>query len=87
MRKKLGAIFTAFFDPLVIVTMITTISLIVGVLAYAVPKPSKLAIGFCILIALLGGMTMIIQMRAIMHRKYIADKLGAFLLEGYALLS
>jgi hypothetical protein len=86
MRSSVKDPITAFFDPMGVVTMMTTLGLIVGVLAYASAPPiSWKVIILCSVIGLLGLITMILQMRAILRGKYVVKRLGELYKEGLGL--
>lgn len=84
MRSYLKDLLTAFLDPLVVVTMMTTLGLIVGILAYASSSPRiswKIVI-LCFGIGLLGLMAMVLQIRSILLGKYVRERLAELYTEG-----
>jgi len=86
MRTVLKDRIAAFFDPLVVVTMMTTLGLIVGILAYASsPALSWKIVILCFAIGLLGLLTMALQVRAILRGKYVQKRLAELYAEGRGL--
>jgi hypothetical protein len=77
----------AFFDPLVFVTAMTTLGLIVGILALAITYSGPAAIScivifICVVVGVLGIIVIALQMHAIVKKKGLRDKLTALYLEG-----
>jgi hypothetical protein len=86
MRTSLKDSIAAFFDPLVVVTMMTTLGLIVGVLAYASSPPiNRKIVVLCFAIGLLGLLTMVLQIGAILRGKYVQETLAELYAEGRGL--
>ena len=86
MRSSLKDSIASFFDPLVVVTMMTTLGLIVGILAYASSPPiSRKIVALCFAIGLLGLLTMLLQIRAILRGKYVQKRLAELYAEGRGL--
>lgn len=76
-----------FFDPLVVVTMMTTAALIITLLDYAAPPSGGISgktIMLCFVIGAVGLITIILQMRAVVKAKRIREKLAQFYDEGRA---
>jgi hypothetical protein len=74
------ALVLAFFDPLVVVTMMTTLGLIVGLLAYNAtsPSPSRGVVVLCWVIGLIGLFTVFLQIYRITKRKNLSWHLANF---------
>lgn len=85
MPKPLKTFLAATFDPMVVITVMTTVTLIVTVLAVASSAPSKKVVALCLCIALVGLITIVIQIWRIINAKNIREQLGRFLKEGMAL--
>lgn len=90
--KQGTAITLALFDPLAVVIMMTTASLVLGLLAYSIsrnpqsaPIPQWVWIS-CFVISMIGIVAITLQVRQILARQRIPDKLAAYLEEGQDLL-
>jgi hypothetical protein len=80
--------FAALLDPMVVVTMMTTFGLIIGILALA--YAASVAVGWkivtlCFAIGLVGILTMLLQMRAILRARCAQKKLAELYAEGRGL--
>lgn len=82
----------ALFDPLVVVTMMTTAALIFGVLAYAQSRVPPQG-GFppwvwksCVGIGAIGLIAIILQVHAILKRRRIREGLDTFIEQGHLFL-
>lgn len=85
MRSSVRDPIAAFLDPMVVVTMMTTFGLIIGILALA--YAASVVVGWkivtlCFAIGLVGILTMLLQMRAILRAKYIQKRLAELYAEG-----
>lgn len=70
----------ALFNPLVVVTMMTTLTLILGVLAIASEPPNKKVITLCVVFAVFGVLAVIYEIRRLVRvdmAKLIISKLLA----------
>lgn len=86
MRSSVKDPIAAFFDPLVLLTMMSTLGLIIGILAYASTPPlSRKIVALCVIVGLLGLITMVLQMRAIIRAKYVLRTLAELYKEGLGL--
>lgn len=85
LHSSLKDLISAFFDPLVVVAMMTTLGLIIGILAFASTPPRIIGwkiIIVCCAIGLLGLVAILLQMRRILSGKYIRERLAELHKEG-----
>lgn len=86
MRRFARRIASACFDPLVVVTMMTTFALIVGVLTYVSPVLGRKGVALCAAIGIVGLIATTLQIRKILGRQSLREELGGLFYEGQQLL-
>jgi hypothetical protein len=72
----------AFFNPLVVVTVMTTIALIIAVLSIVTRPPSKTIVAICVLVGIFGLIAVIYEIRRLVRLDAAKIMISRLLAEG-----